>query len=62
MFQLVATVRRGTASNLPGTWSKYASIEDARAAATELLKQERVARVMIVLDTLPMTFVEWRER
>ena len=62
MFRLVTTVRRGTASNIPGTWLTYASIEDARAAAAELLRHERVLRVMIVRDTLPMTFVEWHER
>ncbi len=62
MFRLVTTVRRGSASNLPGTWLRYATLEDARAAAAALLREERVLRVMIVRDALPMTFVEWRER
>jgi hypothetical protein len=62
MFRLVTTVRRGSASNLPGAWLPYATLEDARAAAAALLREERVLRVMIVLDALPMTFVEWRER
>jgi hypothetical protein len=62
MFRLVTTVRRGSASNLAGTWSSYASLEDARAAAARLLQHERVMRVMVVLDALPMTFVEWRDR
>jgi hypothetical protein len=62
MFRLVITVRRGSASNLPGAWLPYATLEDARAAAAALLREERVLRVMIVLDALPMTFVEWRER
>jgi hypothetical protein len=62
MFRLVITVRRGSASNLPGAWLPYATLEDARAAAAALLREERVLRVMIVLDALPMTFVEWRDR
>jgi hypothetical protein len=62
MFRLVTTVRRGSASNLPGAWLPYATLGDARAAAAALLREERVLRVMIVLDALPMTFVEWRER
>jgi len=62
MYRLVTTVRRGTASNLPGTWLKYQTIEEARAAAAALLRHERVARVMIVVDALPMTFVEWQDR
>jgi hypothetical protein len=62
MFRLVTTVRRGSASNLPGAWLPYATLEDARATAAALLREERVLRVMIVLDALPMTFVEWRER
>jgi hypothetical protein len=62
MFRLVTTVRRGSASNLAGTWLSYPTLDDARAAATTLLREERVLRVMIVLDALPMTFVEWRDR
>jgi hypothetical protein len=62
MFRLVATVKRGSASNLPGAWLPYATLEDARTAAAELLREDRVQRVMVVLDTLPMTCVEWRDR
>lgn len=62
MFRLVTTVKRGSASTLPGSWLPYASLEEARVAAAGLLKEDRVARVMIVIDALPMTFVEWRDR
>jgi hypothetical protein len=62
MFRLVTTVRRGSASNLAGAWVSYSTLEDARAASDALLRHERVARVMIVLDQLPMSFVEWRDR
>jgi hypothetical protein len=59
MFRLVVTVRRGTASNLPGSWERYGSIEEARAAGGELLRHERVTRIAIVRDELPPAFVEW---
>ena len=62
MIRLVTTVRRGGASSIQGSWLPHATIEDARAAAADLLRHERVVRVMIVTDTLPMTFVEWRDR
>ncbi len=62
MFRLVTTVRRGSASVLPGSWLPYPSLEAARAAAAGLLRHERVMRVMIVRDSLPMTFVEWQDR
>jgi hypothetical protein len=62
VFRLVTTVKRGSASNLAGAWRPYATLEDARAVAAALLKEERVQRVMIVLDTLPMAFVEWADR
>jgi len=62
MYRLVTTVRRGSASTIAGSWLPYATIEDARGAAAELLRHERVMRVMIVVDALPRTFVEWRDR
>jgi hypothetical protein len=55
----VATVKRGSASPFPQTWSRYPSIESARAAATALLREERVQRVMIVRNGLVPSFVEW---
>jgi hypothetical protein len=62
VYRLVTAVKRGSASNLDGAWLPYATLEDARTAAAALLREERVQRVMIVLDALPMTFVEWRDR
>jgi hypothetical protein len=62
MFQLVATMRRGSASGLPQAWARYASVEAARAGAAELLREDRVLRVMIVRHDLPQAFVEWLER
>ena len=62
MFKLVTTTRRGGASNMPAAWARYASVEAARAGAAELLKEERVVRVMIVRNEVPPAFVEWQER
>jgi len=62
MFRLITTTRRGTACNLPGTWSHYPSMEAARAGAATLLREERVQRVMIVRDGLDPTYVEWVTR
>ena len=61
-YRLQATVRRGTGSSLPDTWSPYVAIEEAREAAREMLRDERVVRVTVVEDTLPPQFVEWVNR
>jgi hypothetical protein len=57
MFRLIATMRRGSASGLPGAWAHY-----ARAGAAELLREDRILRVMVVRNQIPQTFVEWLER
>jgi hypothetical protein len=62
MFHLIALVRRGSASSLPGTWPRFATVDSARAAAATLLREERVQRVLIVRDDAPKGFVEWRDR
>ena len=61
-FRLQANMRRGTGSSLHGTWSSYASVADARQAAHEMLRDDRVARVTVVTDTAPPRFVEWVNR
>ena len=62
MFRLIATVRRGTACQLPAAWARYPSLETAREGVAALLRDERVQRVMIVRDELSPTFVEWASR
>jgi hypothetical protein len=62
MFRLIATMRRGTASGLPAAWARYPTIEQARAGAAELLREDRILRVMVVRNEIPQTFVEWLER
>jgi hypothetical protein len=61
-FRLQANMRRGTGSSLRHTWSSYATVDDARLAAREILRNDRVARVTVVTDTLPPRFVEWVDR
>lgn len=62
MFKLVTTMKRGSSSGLPQAWARYASVELARAGGVELLREDRVLRVMIVRNEIPQTFVEWLER
>lgn len=62
MFKLVTTMRRGSASGMPQAWARYASVEAARLGAAELLKEDRVLRVMVVRNEIPLAFVEWQER
>ncbi len=59
MFRLIATVRRGTACQLPAAWARYPTLEAARAGVAALLREERVQRVTIVRNEVPPTFVEW---
>jgi hypothetical protein len=62
MFRLVPTMRRGSASGMPQAWARYASVEAARTGAAELLKEDRVLRVMVVRNEIPLAYVEWLER
>ncbi len=48
MFRLVATMRRGSTSGMPRAWARYTSVEAARLGAADLLREDRVLRVMIV--------------
>ena len=62
MFRLITTMRRGSASGMPQAWVRYAVVEAARAGAAELLRDDRVLRVMVVKNDVPPSFVEWLER
>jgi hypothetical protein len=62
MFRLITTMRRGSASGMPPAWALYASVEAARLGAAELLREDRVLRVMVVRNDIPQAFVEWLER
>jgi hypothetical protein len=62
MFRLITTMRRGSSSGMPQAYARYASMEAARAGAADLLREERVLRVMIVHNDMPRAFIEWMER
>ena len=62
MFRLVATMRRGSSTSLPQASEHYSSIEAARAAAGELLREDRILKVMIVKNKFPGGYVEWVDR
>ena len=54
-------MKQGTAAALPEVWVRYASVEDARAAAKQMYHDDRVLRVMLIADSVG-TFVEWIDR
>lgn len=60
-FRLRPVMRQGTAASIPETWTRYASIEDAQAGAKHMYHDDRVLRVMVVVDGTG-TFVDWIER
>ena len=62
MFRLIVNVRRGSSSGMPQAWAPYDSLEAARAGATELLRDDRVVRVMIARNLIPPSAVEWVDR
>ena len=53
-------MRQGTASSIPEAWTKYFSVEEARAGAKQMYHDDRVLRVMLVDGT--GSFVEWIDR
>jgi len=60
-FRLRPTMKQGTASSIPETWTQYPSVAAARAAAKLMYHNDRVLRVMMVTDSVG-SFVEWIER
>ena len=62
MFKLISTMRRGSSCGMPAAWAHYGAIAAARIGAAELLRDDRVLRVMVVRNEVPPAFVEWAER
>lgn len=62
MFRLIATMRRGTATQLAAACARYPTLEEARIGTTLLLRDDRILRVTIVRNEVPPAFVEWAER
>jgi hypothetical protein len=55
-------MRRGSATALPQASAVYASIEAARVGAAELLREDRILKVMIVSNGIASAYVEWVDR
>ena len=60
-YRLRPIMRQGTASSIDETWIHYGSIDAARADAKQMYRDDRVLRVMLVVDSVG-TFVEWIDR
>jgi hypothetical protein len=61
-FRLRPIMRQGTASSIPETWTRFATLDQARQAIKAMYHDDRVLRVFIVTDEAPPRFVEWVER
>jgi hypothetical protein len=62
VFKVRPIMKQGTASSIPATWTRFASIDEARSAIAKMYHDDRVLRAFIVSDELPPRFVEWVER
>jgi len=62
MFRLIATMRRGSSANIAAAWARYPTVDAARLGSAELLRDDRILRVMIAHNQTPTSFVEWVER
>jgi hypothetical protein len=54
-------MRQGTASSIAEAWVLYASMDAARTDAKQMYRDDRVLRVMLVVNSSG-TFVEWIDR
>jgi hypothetical protein len=55
-------MRQGTASSIPETWTRFATLDEARTGVKAMYHDDRVMRVVIVTDEVPPRFIEWVER
>jgi hypothetical protein len=62
MFRLIATMRRGSATNLAAASAGYPTVEAPRLGSATLPRDDRILRVMIVRNEIPPAFVEWADR
>jgi hypothetical protein len=61
MYKQNGIMRQGTIDSALAS-VRYATLEEARADARELLRDARVLRAMIVWNKIPPRSVEWVER
>jgi hypothetical protein len=55
-------MRQGTASSIPETWIRFATLDEARRSAKQMYHDDRILRVFVVTDAVPPQFVDWVER
>ena len=55
-------MRRGSSTSLPQASARYPTIEAARIGAAELLREDRILKIMIVRNEFPGGYVEWIDR
>ncbi len=60
-YRLRPVMRQGTASSIAEAWVHYASMDAARTDAKQMYRDDRVLRVMLVVNSTG-TFVEWIDR
>ena len=61
MYKLHGIMRQGTIDSSLSC-ARYATLEEARAGARELLRDYRVLRTIIVWNEVPPRIAEWVER
>jgi hypothetical protein len=61
MFKLIATMRRGRATDPAAAYARYPTVDAARVGTATLLRDDRTSRVMIVRNEIPPA-LEWVER
>jgi hypothetical protein len=49
-FRLRPIMRQGTAASIDETWTHYGSVEEARLGAKQMYHDDRVSRVMLVIN------------
>ena len=57
-FRLRPIMKQGTAASMPGVWTHYESMDAAHEGAKQMYHDDRVLRVMLVVDGAG-TFLEW---
>ena len=55
-------MRRGSSTSLPQASATYPTIEAARLGAAELLREDRILKIMVVRNEFPGGYVEWIDR
>ena len=61
-FRLLALMAQGASGALPEAWRSYHDVGEARLAARDMMRDQRVLGVAIVEDRPPLQLIEWVSR